>query len=117
MDGTEAVLRSPRVKNSRSPLGWRQDALSTSSQVVLTRSHTEADLDPYAIGDAQYIAGYVRSLKYCAEASDIDLLCDLGFDRSVCCCRLTGCSKGFTFPCPPAVPDASSIIAGTVAFV
>jgi hypothetical protein len=35
--------------------------------------YTEEDLDPHAVCDAQHIAGYVRSLKYCVEPSDSDL--------------------------------------------
>ena len=40
-------------------------------------NYTEADLDPYAIGDAQHIAGYVRSVGYRVKASDVDLLGNL----------------------------------------
>ena len=41
------------------------------------RRYTKADLDRCKIGDAQRFAGYVRSLGYCVEASDIDFPGDL----------------------------------------
>ena len=40
-------------------------------------NYTEADLDPHAIGDAQQIADYFRSLGYCVKTSDTDLFGDL----------------------------------------
>jgi|SRR5208337_850 len=74
------VVLCERRRHAKAPRSTQDAEPSTSHEPQkhpICLIYTEADLDPHAIGDAQQIADYFRSLGYCVKTSDTDLFGDL----------------------------------------